>query len=236
MCFQYRESMNWGIFRSISNIKWTNSQFDFLSYMWRQERKEKRKPPTSEKCYIPSMGLSIIESEIDSPCFSELFNLKSIHLASEFCQKYRIEVRYQKDFGYLEKMVGINLDLFQSTAIHSDPSLLFPLVLWVPRFKWLVSFFCFTTLFVYCLSILLPLAPILKPNNIISNQSFQPMRLVDFNSNTITYVKTLHSLFPVQLELSHVQSQLLLTYWPEISYFWWDSKIHNFCKILNWKD
>ncbi len=42
------------------------------------------------------------------------------------------------------------------------------------------------------------------------NQSFQHMRLVDFNSNTITYVKTLHSLFPVQLELSHVQSQLLL--------------------------
>jgi hypothetical protein len=95
--------------------------------MWRQQRKEKRKPPTSEKCYIPSMGLSIIESEVDSPCFSKLLNPKSIHLASEFCQKYRIEVRYQKDFGYLEKMVGINLDLFQSTAIHSDTNLFSPL-------------------------------------------------------------------------------------------------------------
>lgn len=75
------------------------------------------------------MGLSIIEFEVDSPCFPELLNLKSIHLASEFCQKYRIEVRYQKDFGYLEKTVGINLDLFQSTAIHSDTNLFFPLVL-----------------------------------------------------------------------------------------------------------
>jgi hypothetical protein len=76
--------------------------------------------------------LCVIESEVNSPCFSELLNLKSIHHASEFCQKYRIEVQYQKDFEYLEKMVGINLDLFQSTAIHSDTSLLFPLVLWVP--------------------------------------------------------------------------------------------------------
>jgi hypothetical protein len=132
MCFQNREPMNCGIFRSLSNIKWTNNQFHFLSYMW-LERKEKRKPPTSEKCYIPkyrfvhhwiwswfTILLWVIEFEV------------TIHHASEFCQKYRIEVQYQKDFGYLEKMVGINLDLFQSTAIHSDTSLLFPLVLWVP--------------------------------------------------------------------------------------------------------
>jgi hypothetical protein len=91
----------------------------------REERK--KKTPHFRKMLHSKYGFIHIESEVDSPCFSKLLNPKSIHLASEFCQKYRIEVRYQKDFGYLEKMVGINLDLFQSTAIHSDTNLFSPL-------------------------------------------------------------------------------------------------------------
>jgi len=32
------------------------------------ERKEKKGNPTSEKCYIPNMDLSIVEFEVHSPC------------------------------------------------------------------------------------------------------------------------------------------------------------------------
>lgn len=175
----------------LSNIKWINSWVDFLSYMW-LERREKRKPHTSKKCYIPSMGfirhwiwrrftmlLWVIESEVNSPCFWVLPEVQNRSSIPEGSWVFRENSRYQ----------------FGPVSIHSytqwHQSSFSPCVV-SPRFKWLVSFFCFTTLFVHCLSILLPLTPILKPN-IISNQSFQPMRLVDFNSNTITYVKTLHS-------------------------------------------
>jgi hypothetical protein len=82
MCFQNREPMNCGIFRSLSNIKWTNNQFHFLSYMW-LERKEKGKPPTSEKMLhskvrvCPSLNLKSIHNTSlsywirshNSPCF-----------------------------------------------------------------------------------------------------------------------------------------------------------------------
>jgi hypothetical protein len=33
------------------------------------KRKGKKRNPTLEKCYIPNMDLSIVESEINSPCF-----------------------------------------------------------------------------------------------------------------------------------------------------------------------
>jgi hypothetical protein len=38
----------------------------------------------------------------------------------------RIKVWNHKEFGYLDKMVGINSNLFQFIAIHNDTCLVFP--------------------------------------------------------------------------------------------------------------